>query len=611
MLTPDYLYHVADAVVDLWEQLNLIAIHDICRRIADAENHMTASAEWQIYKMQQSGMTLTKIQQAAARILKLSEKKVAEIFEEAAVTSHNNDADAFREAGINPSPFGTDQAKKNLQTFYEQTNGELRNFTRTTAAQSQAIYTTACDEAFMVIRNGIKSPSLAIRDAIDKTAAAGLYVLYPSGHRDTVETAVRRAVLTGTNQASLRLCIDECERTGTNFVRVSEHLGARVSDSDPQGNHAGWQGKIYRIWADKPDYWGPSAAMAEITGPLSYPLLSEATGYPDNPLGLGGYNCRHSMTPAMPGITPDRPSKIDLAENREVFEASQQQRAMEREMRKTRRIIEGLKAGIKGANEETRKALEDDLTSKEKVYQKQREAYEAFCKAKGLTPDYERVYVGKRGTSTAHKSIHSNGKPIGRPARSFGLEKEVYYDKNRSYSVDISRYSKEVNRLISEAARDVAEAGSKDRLEYMRMVNLSKNTVTRLYTDSKPSSVGETEIYKCLGDEPGDKFIFIHNHITATMPSIDDIGLMVNNPQIECVITVRVDGTIYVVLSNGKHTDDYLPARYQDEALIMAHEKYGEKVSEDDRIPFSWDVVINTIDLAIKEFSDGGLIIYE
>lgn len=75
MLLPNYLQHVADTVVALWEQLNLFAVKDIARRITDAGDHMTASADWQKYKMEQAGQTAAEIRKEVKRITNVHSDK--------------------------------------------------------------------------------------------------------------------------------------------------------------------------------------------------------------------------------------------------------------------------------------------------------------------------------------------------------------------------------------------------------------------------------------------------------------------------------------------------------------------------------------------------------
>lgn len=284
MLLPNYLQHVADTVVALWEQLNLFAVKDIARRITDAGDHMTASADWQKYKMEQAGQAAAEIRKEVKRITNLSDADVKKIFEESMLTSYENDSKVFEAAGAKPQPFNTKEAQKLLKALYDQTNGELHNFTRTMPNASQQIYIKACDDALMRVSSGLQSKEQAIQEAIEKAAADGLYITYPSGHRDTVEVAVRRAVTTGVNQASLKMCVNECETVGTNYVIVSSHLGARTGDTQ-HGNHAGWQGQVYRLKDRKKGFWGMFDHLADMAKGRDYPLWKRRQDTPQTQQG--------------------------------------------------------------------------------------------------------------------------------------------------------------------------------------------------------------------------------------------------------------------------------------------------------------------------------------
>lgn len=380
MLLPDYLAHVADKVIELWESLNLFAVKDMARRIYDAKNHMTSSADYQRWKLEQAGQSAEAIQSEVKRISGLSDKQVKEIFEESVLKSYQNDSKIFKAAGADPQPFDSTQGRKLLKALYQQTNGELHNFTRTTANESQKAFINACDDAMIRVSSGLQSKEEAVREAIEKAAADGLYAEYPSGHRDTVEVAVRRAVTTGVNQASLKMCINECETMGTNYVIVSSHLGARTGKT-AHGNHAEWQGKVYRIADRKQGFWGIFEHIKDLAKGTNYPLLEKATGYPSDPTGLGGYNCRHNMMPYIPNVSENHMKQYDKQENAKVYELTQEQRKRERLLRKLRRIIEGFKAaGI-------------DYAAEDAEYKEMLTEYYAFCDANKLTPALERTYV--------------------------------------------------------------------------------------------------------------------------------------------------------------------------------------------------------------------------
>src|SRR5699024_4395985 len=144
---------------------------------------------------------------------------------------------------------------------------------------------------------------------------------YPSGHKDTLEVAVRRAVLTGTNQTCAKLQLARTEEMGCEFVEVSAHAGARPE-------HALWQGKVYHI--------GGAVGLDGVW----YGDFEAATGYGTGP-GLCGGNCRHNFYPFFPGMsvpnyTADRLAELnarDIEYNGQKYtryEITQMQRALER-----------------------------------------------------------------------------------------------------------------------------------------------------------------------------------------------------------------------------------------------------------------------------------------
>ena len=69
---------------------------------------------------------------------------------------------------------------------------------------------------------------------------------YESGHRDQIDVAVRRAVMSGVNALCQRYAEQSMEYLDTNLVEVSAHIGARNIDG-PNGweAHTKWQGRVF------------------------------------------------------------------------------------------------------------------------------------------------------------------------------------------------------------------------------------------------------------------------------------------------------------------------------------------------------------------------------
>ena len=225
-----------------------------------------------------------------------------------------------------------------LQGGAEQTAGAFRNITRTTAGTATKQFERVIDKAWLKVQSGAVSQTAAIKQAVAELARDGIEtMIYPSGHTDHIDVAVRRAAVTGTNQTAMRLQLAAAEETGTDLVEVSAHAGARNYGTGPQ-NHASWQGKVYRI----------SGASAK------YPSLEEATGYGTG-AGLGGWNCRHTFFPFLRGLSEPTHDAQGLAEldapkynyngqDMNEYEATQRQREIERHIRRWKREQIGMEA---------------------------------------------------------------------------------------------------------------------------------------------------------------------------------------------------------------------------------------------------------------------------
>ncbi len=254
MLTPEYLWSIADSVVKIWEEINNWAITDIVKRLIAAEqyhyNGIPGTARWRIWMLNQAGMHYDELVKIIAEKTRKSEKEVASLFVQAGLVSMENDVKKLGNSVPDTMVRTIEGLKKSkimtqiLEAAYRQTNGELRNFTRTTADASNRLLIKTLDRAYFELATGMRSREEVIKDAIEKVAANGITVSYPSGHVDTIETAVRRAVVTGINQGAAKITIENCRQSKIEYVMVSAHEGARVSEN-PIANHMGWQGGEY------------------------------------------------------------------------------------------------------------------------------------------------------------------------------------------------------------------------------------------------------------------------------------------------------------------------------------------------------------------------------
>ncbi|AWY06889.1 MAG: minor capsid protein 2 [Caudoviricetes sp.] len=118
---------------------------------------------------------------------------------------------------------------------------------RLTFLEPAKAYENALDSALVQVQSGAISYNQAIASEVKRLADSGLKtVSYESGHVDSVDVAVRRAVMSGVNALNQRYREQSMDYLGTNLVEVTAHLGAR-NVPGPLGfeAHSEWQGKVF------------------------------------------------------------------------------------------------------------------------------------------------------------------------------------------------------------------------------------------------------------------------------------------------------------------------------------------------------------------------------
>lgn len=177
------------------------------------------------------------------------------------------------------------------------------------------------NKAYIDVASGTYSYNQSIRKGIENMAKKGITGISYKRKDGTIvnysiEAAVRRDTLTATHKLANEVTFNAVKELGTNYVDVSQHLGARVCNTNPIADHAGWQGKQYQLEGKSKEYSN----------------FAKSTGYGDI-LGFGGVNCRHRAFAFFPGISVPLSQQIDYHENKEVYENNQQLRKLERDIR--------------------------------------------------------------------------------------------------------------------------------------------------------------------------------------------------------------------------------------------------------------------------------------
>ena len=365
-LDPNLLNNLPNTLVDMYAIVENDILEDMARRISTYDYFIPA-AQHQNQKLQELGLMQEEIIKRLSAMTGKTQQEIVDLLSEASATAIADDIEYYTEAEVyEPSKVNTEALHKQLNNGLLQTQGEFFNITRATANSGGLQFVQALDRAWLQINTGGIDTNTAIKNAITDLAKQGLTVTdrkgvvrqgsiqyAKSGRIDTLEVAVRRAVVTGANQTAMKtqeVLADELE---VDLVETTAHGGARPE-------HAKWQGKVFS-----------RKGRITIDG-ITYEDFNKATGY-GKVNGLGGVNCRHSFHPYVHGTArtyTDKMLKEYDAKNIEYngekyteYEASQIQRSIEREIRAYKRTVNALETIGEDAS-----AIRKELRQAQKTY---------------------------------------------------------------------------------------------------------------------------------------------------------------------------------------------------------------------------------------------------
>lgn len=391
MLPPSYLDQMPDAFVALWQQVENEILQDVARRIGKMDT-VTATANWQLWRYQQTEALREDVIKLLAKYSGKSEATIRRLLLQAATEAMEREDAIYYHYDLEPTPFAESAALNNLlDAGARQTCGTWQNLTATTANTVTGAFERTLDAAWLKVSTGAFDYKTAVKQAVDSLADGMPMVTYPSGHKDSIEVAARRAVLTGVNQTAGRLQEARMDEMGCEFVETSAHGGARPS-------HAEWQGRRFHR-GGAVDYMGKH-----------YPDFETATGYGTG-AGLCGWNCRHTFFAVFPELgdppawTEESLQELnarDIEYNGKMYtqyEISQMQRARERDVRKwKKRYLAETTTGVLD---------EDEITKTAVRLKAARQSLAEFTQATGGRVDSARVSVPKFGRSEASRASYT------------------------------------------------------------------------------------------------------------------------------------------------------------------------------------------------------------
>lgn len=572
MLKPEYFNDKADRMIKLYQELEDFILNDIAERLLKSQS-VSGTADRLMWKLEQMGESRAEIMNKLSQLTGLSRRELQALLQDAVMTSWSDDLSAFNMMGIEvANPLENPAVVSVMNAEYQKCQGELNNLTKTTMNQTQNDLTRMLDEVEVRVASGVQSYSSAVCEVLDNYAKKGMVIDYPTGTHRSLEAAVRCCVVTSMNQTSAQITNQYILEGGIEYVLVSAHLGARIQQPGQPylAGHENWQGKVYKIRGSEPD----CPNLLEMTG---YDIDENGSGKVVNPLGLHGYNCRHSHKPwdkslRNPYVDENGNSIIDTKESRELYEKQQKQRAMERAIRKTKRELLMKQKEIDSIAEvDVKKIIQENYDRLAYKLRQQNAAYNEFCEKNDLQKQSDRLKVAgytreqavkANGRATFYqnrKSQYINEKSLRtKEDETHGVNWKIV--KSKEYTERFSAISDnpKANALAAQRARNaLVHRDGKDTEELYAIGLKSGKDISAIVNQNYPFGVKRTQ--KLTNDvdraeRMGDKVLFIHNHPGGTPPSIADLNALIDNKD-AVGITVGHDGSIYYYTKPNKILD--------------------------------------------------------
>lgn len=381
--TPELLDALPEELAELFRALEITLLEEICSRLkaADELNEVTAQ---DIQALRSHGIDLKSIEEAISKTAGISKQKLNSLLNDVVERNQKYYTEVIDLAHVTQPETLVDAVA--VDAIKRQTHDTFRNLTASmgflvgnTMLKPARAYQWALDNTEMQIQSGAISYNQAIKTAVKQLADSGLKVVdYESGHRDQIDVAARRAVMTGVSQICAKYTEQSAEYLETPYFEVSAHAGARdIPGKSPWSSHKAWQGLVY------------STRSNDI-----YPSIYDVCGLGAVD-GLEGANCRHRRNVWVEGVSERTYTDEQLAhidddlgctfdgKKYTAYEATQMQRRVERQIIKQKRLVTAYKASEQKDEYYAAKAKLVRLNAK----------YKAFSEAAGLPLQWERTKV--------------------------------------------------------------------------------------------------------------------------------------------------------------------------------------------------------------------------
>lgn len=504
MLTADQISVLRDKSSQLLDPIIDFLIENIAKRVKQA-GQFTGTASYEIWKLQELGVSQRQIKREIAKRLKKSQEEAEKLLTQAAETGYNFDMSRFPTSHAVPLA-----ANSNLQQILDATlkqEGEdLTNITRTTGfvgpdgvcRELTDAYTNACDFAFQKVSTGAQDYTSAIRDATRNLAQKGIRTIdYKSGRHYSIEAAVRQNIMGGLGLMQEQISESNHDLLECDGWEISAHA-ASAPDHEPI------QGKQY---------------TDEEYQKLNNRLVRR----------IGTLNCGHAAFPIIMGVNAPQYTEEELEQLRRenadgvefegrhytLYEATQRQRKFERAIRNQKRKIL-----IDEALEDADKLQTDQI-----CLVRLRQEYARFSEGVGLPQQHARMETAgfnwKKGKAAEKAAKHTNNDKIAE--HNNGVGKTVdgkgsvgRVESNWDPTIGTQSWSKSAKKAMQIAEHNRVS----EHYEIAQLYDEKGDALFKKEGTTRAVNFTENEIKQMSGG------VLTHNHPNGSCFSPQDINML-------------------------------------------------------------------------------------
>ena len=553
------LMQLSQGLSDLYTGLETDLLANIAAFLT-AEQADMPSAQWKIQMLAQLGALDRKNLRTITQYVKNVPRMLQDALQAGVLSALEDLEPGFRQMVLDGILHGTDtpvedtmaralkayarQARKSMNMVntvmrYKARDAAHKAINDTAELADKQEFLNALNKAAGKTVSGIESRQAAMRQCIKEMTDKGIPAFVDKRGREwSPEAYVNMAIRTTAANTAQQAQFDRMDDYGLNLVEVSSHSGARPKCAKDQGkifNRSGGGGYTTDLHGRKIRYYAWSES--------SY-------GEPD---GILGINCGHQIYPFTPGVSYQTYFPEPEEENAEAYKKSQQQRELERRVRKSKRECMMLETA--GDPEGARQA--------QHLLKQRQDALRQFCGDNGLrykpdrtaVADYKKSVAGYVPPDQTERIRKLNGLDVDKSGGSGIIIKEQskkpiteITDKaiESVPKIKIDGYTDEQCELIQQHHKEL--------LKYSRDNNDSKEVA--FVMDSSMSSrkefVGSDDKLDFGSELYGKDLFVMHNHPRNSSYSITDLIFFRNSTNVKTLTIIKNSGGVEFITKTSE-----------------------------------------------------------